>query len=249
MANIVLVHGAWHGAWCYRHTAAALRRMGHEVFTPTHTGVGERAHMAGETITLETHIRDVAGCIEAEEISDIILVGHSYGGMVISGVADRMADRIKALVYLDAFVPGDGDSLMALLQKAVEPPVAAQFIGGFRGAALEKNSGMMHPLTAEMLNVSPVNREWVNRRCVPQALATFEMPVLLSGKIENVKQRVYILADGWDPSPFRYFAKKYTGAPGWDVIKLRSGHDVMVDLPNELAAAIANVGEISDLAA
>jgi pimeloyl-ACP methyl ester carboxylesterase len=248
MANIVLVHGAWHGAWCYRHTAAALRRMGHEVFTPTHTGVGERAHMAGETITLETHIRDVAGCIEAEEISDIILVGHSYGGMVITGVADRMADRIKALVYLDAFVPGDGDSLMALLQKAVEPPVAAQFIGGFRGAALEKNSGMMHPLTAEMLNVSPVNREWVNRRCVPQALATFEMPVLLSGKIENVKQRVYILADGWDPSPFRYFAKKYTGAPGWDVIKLRSGHDVMVDLPNELAAAIANVGEIGDLA-
>ena len=75
MANIVLVHGAWHGAWCYRHTAAALRRMGHEVFTPTHTGVGERAHMADETITLETHIRDVAGCIEAEEISDIILVG------------------------------------------------------------------------------------------------------------------------------------------------------------------------------
>jgi pimeloyl-ACP methyl ester carboxylesterase len=249
MANIVLVHGAWHGAWCYRHTAAALRRMGHDVFTPTHTGVGERAHMAGETITLETHIRDVAGCIEAEEISDIILVGHSYGGMVITGVADRMADRIKALVYLDAFVPGDGDSLMALLHKAVEPPVAAQFIASFRGAALEKNSGMTHPLTAEMLHVSPVNREWVNRRCVPQALATFEMPVLLSGKIENVKQRVYILADGWDPSPFRYFAKKYTGAPEWDVIKLRSGHDVMVDLPNELAAAIANVGEISDLTA
>jgi len=98
MANIVLVHGAWHGGWCYRHTAAALHKMGHEVFTPTHTGVGERAHQADENITLETHIRDVAGCIEAEEISDIILVGHSYGGMVITGVADRMADRIKALV-------------------------------------------------------------------------------------------------------------------------------------------------------
>ena len=241
MANIVLVHGAWPGGWCYRHTAVALRKMGHEVFTPTHTGVGERAHQAAENITLETHIRDVAGCIEAEEIRDIILVGHSYGGMVITGVADRMADRIKALVYLDAFVPGDGDSLMALLQKALEPPAAAQFIGGFRGAVLEKNSGMMHPLTAEMLHVSPANREWVNRRCVPQALATFEMPILLSGKIEKVKRRVYILADGWDPSPFRYFAKKYTGAPGWDVIKLPSGHDVMVDMPNELAAAIAEI--------
>ena len=156
--------------------------MGHEVFTPTHTGVGERAHQADENITLETHIRDVAGCIEAEEISDIILVGHSYGGMVITGVADRMADRIKALVYLDAFVPGDGESLMALLRKTLEPSAVAQFVGGFRSAALEKNSGMMHPLTAEMLHVSPANREWVNRRCVPQALATFETPVLLSGK-------------------------------------------------------------------
>jgi hypothetical protein len=100
---------------------------------------------------------------------------------------------------------------------------------------------MTHPLTAEMLGVSPANREWVNRRCVPQALATFEMPVLLSGKIEKVKRRLYILADGWDPSPFRYFAKKYAGAPGWDVIKLPSGHDVMVDLPNELAAALAKI--------
>jgi hypothetical protein len=130
---------------------------------------------------------------------------------------------------------------MTLLHKAVEPSVAAQLIGGFRGAALEKNGGMTHPLTAEMLHVSPANREWVNRRCVPQALATFEMPVLLSGKIENVVRRVYILADGWDPSPFRYFANKYTGAPGWDVIKLPGGHDVMVDQPNELAAALAKI--------
>lgn len=239
--TFVLVHGAWHGGWSYRHTAAALRKMGHEVFTPTHTGVGERAHHATENITLETHIRDVAGCIEAEELSDVILVGHSYGGMVITGLADRMADRIKALVYLDAFVPEDSESLMALLYKTNEPGVAAQFIGGFRGAALENNSGMMHPLTAEMLHVSPENREWVDRRCVPQALATFETPVLLSGKTENVKRRVYILADGWDPSPFRYFAKKYTGAPGWDVIKLPCGHDVMVDLPNELAATLAKI--------
>jgi hypothetical protein len=92
-----------------------------------------------------------------------------------------------------------------------------------------------------MLHVSPANREWVDRRCVPQALATFEMPILLSGKIENVKHRLYILADGWDPSPFRYFAKKYDRAPGWDVIKLPGGHDVMVDLPNELAAVLAKM--------
>ena len=215
--------------------------MGHEVFTPTHTGVGERAHQAAESITLETHIRDVAGCIEAEEIKDIILVGHSYGGIVISGVADRMADRVKALVYLDAFVPGHGESLIALLDEALEPPVAARFINGFRGAASEMNCGMTNPISAEMFNVSAENREWVDRRCLPQALATFEMPLLLSGKIENVRRRLYILADGWDPSPFRYFAKKYEGAPGWDLIKVGCGHDVMVDRPDELAAAIAKL--------
>src|SRR5258708_17654512 len=96
--TFIIVHGDWHGGWCDRHTAAALRKMGHEVFTRTHTGVGERAHEADENITLETHIRDVAGCIEAEEISDIILVGHSYGGMVITGVADRSADRAEGIL-------------------------------------------------------------------------------------------------------------------------------------------------------
>jgi len=111
MANFVLVHGAWHGGWCYRETAAALRAAGHTVFTPTHTGVGERFHQSAENITLETHIRDVCGCIEWEELRDVILVGHSYGGMVITGVADRMSERIRSLVYLDAFIPGHGDSL------------------------------------------------------------------------------------------------------------------------------------------
>ena len=104
MATFVLVHGAWHGGWCYRDTAKALRDAGHTVFTPTHSGVGERAHQAAENITLETHIRDVCGCIEAEELNDVILCGHSYGGMVITALADRMPDKIRGLCYLDAFV-------------------------------------------------------------------------------------------------------------------------------------------------
>lgn len=241
MANFVLVHGAWHGGWCWRDTAAALRAAGHAVFTPTHTGVGERSHQSAENITLETHIRDVCGCIEWEELNDVVLVGHSYGGMVITGVADRMADRIKALVYLDAFVPEHGDSLIGLLPKALPPEVSAQFVGGFRGAALEGRSGKMAPIPAEMFNVSAAHRAWVDRRCVPQALATFEMPLLLTGEHAKVKDRVYILADGWDPSPFRYFAAKLDGAPGWRVTKMPCGHDVMVDLPKELAAELTKL--------
>ena len=235
MATFVLVHGAWHGGWCYRDTAKALRDAGHTVFTPTHSGVGERAHQAAENITLETHVRDVCGCIEAEELNDVILCGHSYGGMVITGVADRMADRIKSLVYLDAFVPENGESLIDLINKALPSEVAAVFVGSFRGTALEGRSGRMQPIPAEMFNIAQANRAWVDRRCVAQALATFELPALLSGDVNKVKQRLYILADGWDPSPFRHFAAKFEGQPGWRVSKLPCSHDVMVDMPQELA--------------
>ena len=238
MANFVLVHGAWHGGWCWRDTAAALRAKGHAVFTPTHAGVGERAHQRGENITLETHIRDVCGCIEAEELGDVVLCGHSYGGMVITGVADRLGDRIKALSYLDAFVPEHGDSLNGLLPRTLPAEVAAQFLGGFRGAALENHSGMMQPIPAAMFNVVASKREWVDRRCVPQALATFEMPLLLKGGTNPAVKRQYILADGWDPSPFRYFAQQCGGKRGWDVVKVPCGHDVMVDMPDELAALL-----------
>lgn len=238
MANYVLVHGAWHGGWCWRDTAAALRAAGHQVFTPTHTGVGERAHQKAENITLETHVRDVCGCIEAEELSDVILCGHSYGGMVITAVADRLPQRVRALVYLDAFVPQHGQSLNALLPLALGPEVAANFLGAFRGTALEGHSGLMQPIPAEAFNVRPEKREWVDRRCVPQALATFEAPVLLTGALDAVKQRVYMLADGWDPSPFRYFASRAQGQPGWRVVTFPCGHDVMVDMPGELAAEL-----------
>ena len=235
MATFVLVHGAWHGGWCYRDTAKALRDAGHTVFTPTLTGVGERAHQSACTITLETHIRDICGCLEAEELDDVVLCGHSYGGMVVTGVADRMPQRIRSLVYLDAFVPEHGESLIGVLDKALAPDIAAMFVGGFRGAALEGHSGRTQPIPAEVFNVAQANRAWVDRRCVPQALATFEMPVLLSGGIDKIASRLYILADGWDPSPFRHFAAKFDSAPGWRITKLPCGHDVMVDLPQELA--------------
>ncbi len=235
MATFVLVHGAWHGGWCYRDTAAALRAAGHTVFTPTHTGLGERAHQAGQDITLETHVRDVCGCIEAEELSDVILCGHSYGGMVITGVADRLPDRIKALVYLDAYVPEHGESMIDQYRKARSPADAAEAIERIRTQARSNGNGMMQARAAEAFNVSPAHRAWVDRRCVPQALATFEMPVLLTGAGAQVTQRLYILADGWDPSPFRWYAARFERDPAWRVTRFPCGHDVMVDMPVELA--------------
>ena len=115
MANFVLVHGAWHGGWCWVRVARILRDAGHEVFTPTLTGLGERVHLASADISLDTHVADVLGVLESEELEDVVLCGHSYGGMVVTGVAAQAAKRIDTLVYLDAFVPEDGQSVFELM--------------------------------------------------------------------------------------------------------------------------------------
>ncbi len=130
--------------------------------------------------------------------------------------------------------------MLSLLNPAHGPDVGGQMRAGMFDAA-RANGGLMPPFSAEMFNVVESKRAWVNRRCVPQALATFQMPVLLSGKGDAIKQRLYILADGWDPSPFRHFAAKVTGKPGWEVVKIACGHDVMVDRPEELAVALAKL--------
>jgi len=235
MATFVLVHGAWHGGWCWSRVRSALQAKGHQFFTPTLTGIADRSHQLSNDINLTTHARDVANLMVWEELTDVVLCGHSYGGAVISAAAAMAPERVSHLVYLDAFVPENGESLIGLLGKALAPDVAAMFIGGFRGAALAGRSGLMQPIPAEVFNVAQANRAWVDRRCVPQALATFETPALLSGGIDTVSSRLYILADGWDPSPFRHFAAKFEAAPGWRITKLPCSHDVMVDMPQELA--------------
>ena len=116
MATFVLVHGAWHGSWCWKRVRKALQARGHDVFTPTLTGLAERSHLLAPNVNLDTHIDDVVGLIKWEDLSDVVLCGHSYGGCVISGAADRVAQRIGALVYLDAFVFADGQCLLDTVQ-------------------------------------------------------------------------------------------------------------------------------------
>jgi pimeloyl-ACP methyl ester carboxylesterase len=113
--TFVLVHGAWSGGWCYARVAALLRSRGHTAFTPTLTGQGERAHLSSGAVNLSTHIEDVLGVFRFERLDNVVLAGHSHGGMVVTGVADRIAEKIKALAYLDAFVPEDGQSLFDVI--------------------------------------------------------------------------------------------------------------------------------------
>jgi pimeloyl-ACP methyl ester carboxylesterase len=226
MANFVLVHGAWHGGWCYGRVAKLLRAAGHDVYTPTLTGVGERAHLSGLPITLTTHIQDIVNVIEYENLSDVILCGHSYGGMVISGVVALLGDRIRTLFYLDAFVPEDGQSLLDQLT----PELRGQLV-----EMAEQNHGLVTPIPAAAFNVNAADAAWVDKTCVPQPLATFSEAVRLTGKEKAVRHRTYIFASGYEMHAFDPIYERLRDDRQWKVRTVSCGHDVMLDRPQELA--------------
>ena len=216
MATFILVHGAWHGSWCWKRVRKRLQSQGHEVFTPTLTGLADRSHLISRLVNLETHILDVVNLIRWEELSDVVLCGHSYGGSVITGVADRVPDQIRALVYLDAFVPENGEDL-------------GQYI-------LEiEDDWKIPPMLAEAFNINSADREWVNRQCTSLPVGCWQQPISLTGGIDQIKNITYIFANGWGngDSPFIPFYEK-TQAKGWKTLVMECGHEVMLDMPDEL---------------
>jgi pimeloyl-ACP methyl ester carboxylesterase len=219
MTTFVLVHGAWHGGWCYK-------RVAREVYRPTLTGLGERTHLMSRSIDLGTHIQDIVGVIRCEELSDVVLCGHSYGGMVITGVAEQIAGTICSLVYLDAFVPESGKSLFDYLP--------AEQSAGMRADAAQNGEGYkVTPIPAAAFAVNAKDAAWVDAMCVKQPLATFEQKLILSGR--QVRKRTYVLAAGWGPSPFQQFGTRLKDDRSWQFVSMACGHDVMVDRPQELA--------------
>jgi pimeloyl-ACP methyl ester carboxylesterase len=236
MATFVLVHGAWHGSWCWKRVRRALQAQGHDVFTPTLTGVAERSHLLSRQVNLETHILDVENLMRWEELSDVVLCGHSYGGCVISGVADRVPDRIRALVYLDAFVLEAGESLARHVPEA-------QFQQLLDGAAAVGEGWKVPPIPAEVFNVNADDREWVNQQCTMQPLETFQQPLNLSGRLRQIKNVTFILASGFvGGSPFPPFYEK-AKVNGWKVVTVPCGHDVMLDAPEELTRVLLEACE------
>ena len=187
MATFVIVHGAWSGGHAWRWLRPLLRAAGHEVFTPALTGLGERSHLASAQIDLEAHVRDVVGVLEYEDLLQVVLVGHSYGGMVITGVADRVPERLAQLVYLDAEVPLDGQGEFDLL--------APEERAGYQESARSKGQGwripppVPEPLPAEL----DPNLRWAMSRMVPQPLATFTQPLRLTNPAGPGVPRTYVL--------------------------------------------------------
>lgn len=229
MATYLLVHGAWHGGWCWRRVAEILRDRGHQVHTPTLTGLGERAHLATPEICLDTHIDDVLGVIDAEELEDVVLCGHSYGGMVITPVLDRRVEAFRAGVWLDAFVPQDGRSLMDAW-----PAERAQHIR--EQVATHGEGWKVAPMSPEYFGVMDEdNANWIVRRCVPQPLRTFTQPAHLTGAWKTVPKKMYLLAEHHPNSRFDVYATPLRSDPDWDVRTVPAGHDVMIDTPELLA--------------
>src|SRR5690242_8897528 len=174
--TFVLVHGAWHGGWCWRRVADRLRRDGHAVFTPTLTGLGERAHLLAPGIDLATHAADVVNLLKWERLNEVVLCGHSYGGFVISGVAEVMPAQIRSVVFLDAFLPENGDTIQKLTGSAVQDAIRA---------AMQRGELGVRPRPAEAFGVNEADRQWVDDLCVPQPIGTFTSPIALSPSRER----------------------------------------------------------------
>jgi pimeloyl-ACP methyl ester carboxylesterase len=234
MTTFVLVHGAWSGAHGFRLVRPLLRAAGHEVFTPSLTGIGERVHLASPQVTLTTHIRDVVNTILYEDLSGFVLLGFSYGGFVVTGAIEHIGDRVRHLVYLDAFVPDDGDTVASLL-------------GAGSPATIALGEQWLIPPFPRTFD-DPVEEAFANARRVPHPAGCFVESVRVTRPLEDHPfTRTYIraTADGDDaPSSaaFRVAAERARRSPAWEYFEIATGHMVAVNRPDELAGILLGLG-------
>jgi pimeloyl-ACP methyl ester carboxylesterase len=230
--TFVLVHGAWHGGWCWRRTADLLQSRGHRVFTPTLTGLGERSHLLGPAVDLQTHVADITNLIKWERLDDIVLVGHSYAGFVVTGVAETTATAISSIVFLDAFFPQDGDAMVDVTN--------AQVADGIR-AAVQNGAPALPPRSAAAFHVNEKDRAWIDAMCTPHPIATMIEPLRVTGARDRIARRTYIRATDYPNPAFDLAYARLGREPGWQTLAAPCGHDVMVDMPEWLADTLEQV--------
>jgi len=231
-ATFLVAHGAWGAGYAWKKMHPLMRAAGHRLITPTYTGLGEREHLANPSNDLETHIRDILAVIKYEDLQDIVLIGHSYGGMVATGVADRARDRISQLIYLDAFVPGDGEALFDLLppQAQVEMRERARMGDGWRV-----------PPNPTPPDTSDADMKWLADRRQPQSIKCFDTKLRLTGG-EITAPRSYIYCTLTTPAdPFRRFAERAMSEPGWQYYPIDASHSPHVTAPDALAALLQTI--------
>jgi pimeloyl-ACP methyl ester carboxylesterase len=222
VATFVVAHGAWSAGWGWKKMHPLMSVRGHKLTTPTLTGLGERVHLAHSGIDLDTHITDVCGVLKFEDLSGVILIGHSYGGMVATGVADRARDRVATLVYIDAFAPKNGESAFDLLPAATRAQRQAS-----GGDSWQMPPGPMPPDTPE------ADKAWAAPKRVPQPIKTFEQKLALAS--EPPQPRHYIYCTRCTPDDrFRPFYQR-AQREGWGAYEIDSSHNPHITNPVALA--------------
>lgn len=221
----LVAHGAWSAGWAWKKMHPLMQAAGHRLVTPTYTGLGEREHLASPSNDLETHIQDMLAVIRYEDLRDVVLIGHSYGGMVATGVADRARDRISQLIYLDAFVPKSGQAMFDLVPD--------------RGQRLKEGAkagdGWRVPPNPTPRDTSEADAKWIADRRLPQSLKCFDMPLRLRDADIDLP-RTYIYCTRIPPGdPFRPFAERARSEPGWRYHEIDASHSPHVTAPEALA--------------
>jgi pimeloyl-ACP methyl ester carboxylesterase len=236
MANYVLVHGGGHGGWCYGKVARRLRVEGHDVYTPSLTGCGDRAHLVSPAVDLDMHIRDVVHLLHFEDLRDVILVGHSYGGMVITGVADRAADRIGKLVYLDAANPTNGQSLVDVTAGAITAVrQQSEVIDGAEVVLLPA------PGAAAFFGVTdPDDAAWMDERLTAHPWRTFEQKLELTNEdaLWAIPQYHIVCTSTLATRDPELMGKARDAGRLWDI---DTGHDLMVTEPDFVARTLQEI--------
>jgi pimeloyl-ACP methyl ester carboxylesterase len=226
--TFVLVHGAWHGGWCWSRVASILRGRGHIVLTPTQTGVGERSHLLSRSIDLDVSVADIVNVLQWEDLKDVVLIGHSFGGHATSGTADRVPERISQLVYLDAWILENGQTPFSQLSKAA--------VQACTKAAKESSDGLSLPVPpATAFGITDASQAaWVESGMTPQPFATYTSPLKLKNQVGNGLPTSYIVCANpiYEPAePSRNWAR----AHGWTMSEIAAGHAAMVMAPGVLA--------------
>jgi pimeloyl-ACP methyl ester carboxylesterase len=234
MSTFVLVHGAWHGGWCWDRVAPRLRAAGSEVHAPTLTGLSERAHLLSPTVGLDTHVEDVVRLIDVLGLRDVVLVGHSYAGQIVTGVADRRPDAVAKRVYLDAFVGEDGETAVSL-----QPETVAHH---WSESAAEQGFGWLVPVRRlEVLGVTEqADVDWLTPRLTPHPWKTYTDPLRLTGAADRVPA-AFVECVSW-MRVFQSQAER-ARAKGWPVHELETGHEAMVTAPEELADVLLRLAD------
>ncbi len=231
MAKIVVAHGAWSAGWAWKKMHAVWGQRGHTLFTPTWTGIGERRHLASPLVTLSTHIEDLVGHVETEDHRDIVLLAHSYGGMVATGAMGRIADRVRQIIYLDAVVPERGQSMLDTAGPEVAAALRARVAEAGQDAWLVPSNPMPPDTSADDL-------AWISTRRVDQPLGTFEEPTPFgSEEITVPKAYIYCLRCG-PGDMFRVFAERARQRSEWEYREIDASHSPNITAPEVLADVV-----------